>query len=284
MKIYKYIFVGLAALFITSCEDDDVVVDPGNPLNRNMINLEATVSTETTLAGESDVISFTVEIPQTFDTDVTVTARARFDNGSTTIGSATIPAGSTSGTGTITLPGDDGAQSGNLLGISEFGSLTLVGIQLDELESGNTYTITSNEATFGVLDRTLGVAGGLNLLFDWEGAPATDLDMYVFDANTFEQLESAETGDRYEVDLFQNAGRPDGDYLVAVAVYENGTDEATTDIDYLFAFTKPTGMVDIYTGTLEQVADFDGLFVLATFTKTTDPETGTVSYTTASAN
>ena len=184
----------------------------------------------------------------------------RYDNGRTTLGSATIPAGSTSGTGSITLPGDDGASSGMLYGVPDFAKLELVGIQLADLEKGNTYTLTSNKTSFAIIDSTLGAAGGLNVLFDWEGAPSSDLDMYIYSADTFELYESAETGSRYEVDLFQNLNRPDGDYFIAVGVYSIGTDEPTRDLDYLFALTLPDGTVDIYTGTFEAAADGDFYF------------------------
>ena len=168
-----------------------------------------------------------------------------------------------------------------LYGVPDFAKLELVGIQLADLEKGNTYTLTSNKTSFAIIDSTLGAAGGLNVLFDWEGAPSSDLDMYIYSADTFELYESAETGSRYEVDLFQNLNRPDGDYFIAVGVYSIGTDEPTRDLDYLFALTLPDGTVDIYTGTFEAAADGDFYFPVINFTKTTDEETGTVSYTTS---
>ncbi len=286
MKNFKYYFLSLSVFaLLIACEDDEpATAGEGDPLSKNVINLESTVATTTTLSGEGDIIPFSVTIPETFESDATVTAEVRLDNGRTTLGSATIPAGATSGTGTIGIPGDDGASSGNLYGLPDSATIKIIGIQLDTLVPDAFYTISSNEVKFGILDRTLGVAGGLNILFDWAGAPAADLDMYVYDANTFEQFESAATGSRYEVDLFENAGRPDGDYFVAIQVYANGSVEPTADIDYLFALTLPDGTVDIYTGTFEDAAADDFYYPVINFTKTTDPETGTVSYTTSAAN
>mgnify|MGYP001325125530 CR=1 FL=1 len=74
MKIFKYFFICLSIFAVVSCEDDSEVFDEGNPLNRNIINLEGTVSTQTTIAGEGDKISFEATIPQTFESAVTVTA------------------------------------------------------------------------------------------------------------------------------------------------------------------------------------------------------------------
>lgn len=281
MKKIKYLLSLLIVVIGLGCEDDDVIVFNGDPLNKsNIINLEATIATNSTLAGEGDRISFSVTLPQQFDSDVNVSVRARFDNGRTTIGTATVAAGSTTGTGSVILPGSDGFDSNLLFGLQDFAKLEVVGIQLENLVEDTTYTISSNVVTVSIIDNTLSVAGGLNIILDWENPPAVNLNLFVLDESDA-TLESSTSTSRFESDLFQNAGRPDGTYYVYVVVADNGTADVNANIDYVLALTLPTGFVDIYSGTLIDAMDAESVLI-ATFIKTTNAETGVVSYTTMS--
>ncbi len=276
MKNFKKIFfaLSLSAFMFSSCSDDDPqTAGDGDPLNEESIEVvDVTVSSTQPKVGEGDRVAVSVTIGKTFATDVTVGIKATFDNGDQTLGSISVPSGSTTGTGSIVMPSDDGVSSGTFDGSINFGSLEAFSILLKELEPNTSYVVNSNVVNFDVLDLTLSVSAGLNLLFDWANPDGNDLDMYVFDSATFTQFESSASGSRYESDLFQTQGRPDGEYFIGINVFST-TD---TTIPYRFALTRPDGFVDIYEGEFVNPSGF--IYPVVYFTKTTDQVTGIVTY------
>ena len=271
-KLNKLLLIGVYTVFLTSCSDDNSVT-PGIPTNLNVIELVGTVSTTSAMTAEGEEIEVTVTIPQSFSSDVDVEVTALLNNGAATTTAITVPAGTTTGTDDITLPGDDATDSGNLDGLPNYGSLTLSAILLSELEEGNAYTISSAPFSLQIFDVLPDTDDGLNFLMDWENPTDNDLDMYILstDGGSYEQ---AESGSRYEADLFQY-GRPDGDYEVYVGFFV-----ASGDIPYRFFVRHPDGTINIFSGTFPQ-ADVDsgyaGPYLL--FTQTTDPETDEFTFT-----
>ncbi len=273
-KYIKFFYVALLSLAFFSCEDDEAIsAGDGDPLGETVATVDITVTT-IAKAGEGDRIPVTVSLGQSFASDVAVGIRATLDNGNQTQGSVTVPAGSTSATGSVVLPADDGFDSGTFEGESDYGTLTAFAILLDELEPNTSYVTNSTDASFDLLDLTLDVDGGLNVLFDWANPDINDLDMFIFDYDTFTQWEGAASGDRYEQDLFQTPGRPDGDYFIAVDVWI-ATDSS---IPWRFMLTRPDGFVDVYEGTFENPSGL--IFPVVEFTKTTDEVSGEITYTT----
>lgn len=280
MKKYnlKYILVFAAlSLIFGACEDDTAIsAGEGDPLNENVINLDATVASAQTITGEANKLPFTVTLPQSFSSEATVTARIILDSGASTTGTAVIEAGATTGTGSITLPADDDVfSSSGLFGLPDAATLSLIAIALEELETGKAYTISSNSLSLGLYDDTLDPdAGGLNLLLDWENPADNDLDLYVFDATGATNLEFSESGSRYESDLFENTGRADGTYLIVIASY---TQPPVGGFAYKLLVTLPTGELIDLDGMIPETFPA-GLQLVGTFDKVTDAVTGVVSY------
>ncbi|RZS99940.1 hypothetical protein [Aquimarina brevivitae] len=274
----KYIaFVGLFGLILTSCEDDNpVTAGIGDPLDKEIINIDATIASDVTVTGEGNVVDFTVTLPQAFSTDVTVTATARMDNGGVTTGTAEIAAGATTGAGTVTISPDDSVIDGETIeGASDALTIELTAILLDELVPGTTYTISSNELSLGIYPKTLSAAGGINILLDWNGAPGIDIDMQVIDRGFTAIFENAASGDRFEEDLFENTGRADGIYDVYVIAF---TPVAAGGTDYNVLFTLPDGRLVAVNGTLPESTPVGVRIPVATFEKSTNVDTGVVSY------
>jgi len=281
MKLYKLRYISIlaiASILSVSCDDDDPIsAGEGDPSNENVVNLEATVSADQTFTGEGNTIGFSVVLPQSFASDATVTARITLDNGSSSLGTATVTAGATTGTGSITLPPDDSVVDGATIeGIADAGTLSLIAILLDELESGTAYTLSSNDVSLGLYPDTLPAAGGLNVLMDWVDPVTFDLDMQIIDRAFTSIFESSGSSDRFESDLFQNAGRADGVYDIYI---RNFSASPTADVDFILLLTQPDGTLDVLRGVLPAGSPAGGARIpVATFEKTTDVVTGVTTY------
>ncbi|WP_299440283.1 hypothetical protein [uncultured Aquimarina sp.] len=273
----KYIILSLAVLCFCACDDDDPIsAGDGDPLSETVVNLEATITPDLLVIGEGNVISFQVTLPNSFSSDATVTARITLDNGNNSIGTATVLAGATTGSGTITVPADDGVITGDTVGgVSNAATITLVAILLDELVSGTTYTISSNSVDLGIYADTLPADSGMNVLFDWEDPATNDLDMEIIDRAFTSIFESAASGSRFESDLFQNAGRDDGIYDVYVTIF---TASPTVDLNYDLLMTGPDGVLYVVNGALPAGSPAGTRIAIATFEKVTDAVSGEVSY------
>ncbi|MHA7058607.1 hypothetical protein ACWGOQ_0015390 [Aquimarina sp. M1] len=280
MKLNKLKYISIIAVFgllFTACEDDDPIsAGIGDPLNKEVINLEATIASDVTVTGEGNRVDFTVTLPQSFSSDATVTARAIFDNGNSTTGTAVVEAGSTVGTGFVTLSPDDNVIDGDSIdGAADAVEISLIGILLDELIPDTTYTISSNALSLGIYPDTLPAAGGLNILFDWDNPGANDLDMDVIDRDFTAIFESSGTGSRFESDLFQTSGRADGIYDIYATIFSASP---TEPIDYNVLMTLPNGVLEVVSGTLPAGSPSSTRIPIATFEKSTNVETGVTSY------
>ncbi|MFD2589071.1 hypothetical protein ACFSQJ_19250 [Croceitalea marina] len=272
-----FLFGLLMAFTIVSCEDDEPFsAGEGDPLLKNVISLTATLSTDQLTVGEGNVIDFDVTLPNSFASDASVTVRVELDNGQTTTGTATVAAGATAGSGSLTMPPDDGVVGGTTVaGALNAAQLFAEAILLDELEPGNTYVLTSNVVDLNIYPDTLPVAGGINVIADWNGAPGVDIDMQMIDRAFTTIFEDAASGSRFESDLFQNVGREDGIYDVYLIAF-TPVDPAGTP--YAVLFTLPDGRLVDVTGTLAGDTPLGTRIPVATFEKTTNAETGVISY------
>jgi len=273
----KYIVLSLSILFFCACEDDDPIsAGMGDPTNSTVVNLEGTITPDLLVVGEGNVIGFQVSLPNSFSSDATVTARIELDNGTSNIGTATVLAGATTGTGTITVPADDDVITGNTIGgVSNAARIFLIAILLDELVEDTAYTLSSPSVDLGIYSDTLPADSGLNILFDWENPATNDFDMEVIDRGFTALFEVSETGNRFESALFQNAGRDDGIYDIYVTIF---TDSPTVDVNYEFLFTSPDASLTVINGVLPAGSPSGSRIPLASFEKLTDPVTGDVSY------
>ncbi|WP_297763804.1 hypothetical protein [uncultured Muriicola sp.] len=278
-NLYKYLsLVAFSAILLSSCTEEESLIGYPLDLGLTTVALEGTVSTTDTQTAEGRTIGVTVSIPQSFASDADVEVTATFNSGAFTTTSVAIPAGSTTGSGTITLPASDGFDVG-FDGLANYGSLQLTAILLDTVDPGVNYTITSASQPLQIFDAIQFpygegvVAGRMTYLLDWANPDINDLDTYVLG------FESAETGSRYETDIF-NDTHPDGDYTIDVGVWTAGE----TDIPWklFFVFPNQTDYL-IFEGTFTNLTlgtNVNGFpyASIVGFTKTTDSE-GVVSYT-----
>lgn len=277
LNVYtKMAFAALIAMAAISCEDDEpVTAGDGDPLNENVITVNATLSTTQPQIGEENLLPVSVTLDRSFATDAEVTVRATLTNGNVSTGIVTVAAGATSATGGITLPSDDGFVPAGFFDPAA-GTLTASAILLDELEEGNAYIVTSNEVALDIWSMTAPGRGGLNYVLDWENAASVDLDLQVIDEAFTAILESSGSSDRFESDLFDTPGRADGVYVFYI---RNFSDETTEDLEYRLFLTQPNGSLVVLSGVFEAGLPSGGARVpFAQFEKTTDPTTGAVSY------
>lgn len=272
----KFAFAAVLALGAVSCEDDEPIsAGEGDPLTKNIVSVDAMVTALQPNVGEGNLTPFAVTIGNSFSSDATVTVKVTFDNGEVSTGTAVVPAGTTTGTGSLTMPTDDGFIPAGLVA-EDAGTLSAVAIRLDELVEGTTYVVAPNETSIGIFSDTLGIAGGLNSIFDWTNPENADLDFYVIDEAFTAILESSETGSRFESDLFQTIGREDGVYVFYTSIFTAPADEA---IDYQVLSTLPDGSLNAFEGTLPAGSPQGSFIPLGSFEKITDEVSGTVSYT-----
>lgn len=279
-NIYKYLsLVAFSAILLSSCTEEESLIGYPLDLGLTTVALEGTVSTNYPQTAEGRTIDVTVSIPQTFASDADVEVTATFNSGAFTTATVSVPAGSTTGTGTITLPASDGFAVG-FFGLENYGSLQLTAILLDTVDPGVNYTITSASQPLQIFDEIQSsaygegvVAGRMTYLLDWANPDINDLDAYVLG------FESAESGSRYETDIF-NDEHPDGDYTIDVGVWTAGETEIPWKL--FFVFPNQTDYL-IFEGTFTNLTlgtNVNGFpyASIVGFTKTTDSE-GVVSYT-----
>ncbi len=280
MKLNKLKYLSFAValgLTFVACEDDDpITAGAGDPDTKNIVNLDATLTTAQSATGEGNTLAFSVTLPQTFASDATVTTRVELDNGETTLGTATVAAGATSGTGSIVLPGDDGVITGATIApVDNSATLKVVGFLLEEEEPGTLYVVNSNTVDLALYPDTLAPDGGLNILLDWDNPAANDLDLQVIDRAFTAIFENSDSGDRFESDLFQNTGRADGIYDIYVIPF---TAVPAEGINFALLLTQPDGTLAVLNGSIPSTATTGARVAVGTFEKVTDPVTGVVSY------
>jgi len=272
----KFAFTAVLALGVLSCEDDEPIsAGDGDPLAKNVVSVDAMVTALQPNVGEGNLTPFAVTIGNTFSSDATVTVKVTFDNGDVSTGTALVPAGATTGTGALTMPADDGFIPAGLVA-ENAGTLSAIAILLDELVEDTTYVIAPNATDIGIFSDTLGVAGGLNSIFDWSNSENADLDFYVIDEAFTAIFEDSETGSRFESDLFETVGREDGVYVFYTIIFTAPADEA---IDYQVLSTLPDGSLNVFEGTLPAGSPQGSFIPLGSFEKITDEVSGTISYT-----
>ena len=213
MKKIKLILLALVAgLVLTSCFDDDPVsLFPVQGLS----DIALTVSSSNNVTGEGVGIPFTANIPQIFTQDVMVQAQLDFEGGRVN-STVAVPTGSTSVSGTITMPSNPESKFSGQTAILSLNSLALA-------DQSQAFNVTSNEIIIQSFDRVQWpygasvIAGRMTALFDWTDPINNDLDMYIFsEAN--EQVESSTSGSRWETDIF-NDTHLDGKYFVLIDLF-----------------------------------------------------------------
>jgi hypothetical protein len=280
MKIinFKYIVCLLSLALVFSCEDDDPI-SAGNadPLNKIIVDVPVTVSSPDVGIGEGNLAKFDVTLGQSFASDATITVRIDMDNGRFTTGTTEVPAGSTSASGTILVPADDSLMPATIISPNS-ATIQAIGILLDEPVADTVFAADSNVFDLNVWSQSQEIDAGLVVQMDWNGAPAVDVDMYIIDAGFTAIFEQAESGDRFEVDLFGNAEHADGDYVVYTRVF--APDPLTDDTPLSVLLVKPDNVLESFSFTVPAgTAAADGFIPLVQFTKNTNAETGVTSYT-----
>ncbi len=275
IKFYtKVAFTAVFALSILSCDDDEpVTAGEGDPFSKDVVAVDATVSTTQPQIGEENLLPVTVTLGQSFSSDATITVEATLTNGNVTTGEVVVPSGTTTGSGSFTLPSDDGFVPAGFFDPNA-GSLEAIAIRLDELVEGTTYVTSSNQVSLDIWSKTAPGRGGLNYVLDWED-PSVDLDLRVYSEPEFVFYENGSSGDRFEEDLFDSAGRPDGLYVWYVVNFDGPFE---TDMDYRLFVTQPDGSLEVLSGTFTAGTPGPALIPFASFEKSTNVETGKVSY------
>ena len=264
----KYLFLALAVVFtFSSCEDEDPIsAGDGNPLNENVINIDATISAEYNVIGEGTSFDFTVTIPNALSRKAIITAELELANGTFSTDTLSIAAGETSGTGTITAPADDDLASGDdpFIGAADAATLRTKAILLDPLEDGNTYIINSNELSLGVYRLVQEPdAGAIGIRMDWLDSDVNDLDLYLLNSG-FSTISAQETGTRYEVINALNSDLADDTYLLGVVSF---TAPPAGGTPLVILITLPNGNLEVFNFTYPEGA---GSIIPLSFDKVTN--------------
>lgn len=296
MKTNKYIIIAISFLAIMSCADDDfsrAYVD-----NEVKTDLVGTIQLDRTQAAQTTLIGFTVTLPQSFTTEANVQVTANkqvhgaFASYDETVTTVVVPAGATTASGLIAMPGST-SETSDWGGISDYAEIAITGLALTQPEDGSVadpYVMTSEPVSVTALTRHSSWMGPntntLKVLFDWEGPYGErDFDLYMYNVDTGVYYESSTSGSRFEGDWFSNPGNenhPDGNYAVEIDIPDPWY-TGSGDVPYFIHLTHPDGSVDFYPGTILNSETLIGTyFDVVYFTKTTDGD-GNSTYTTSSA-
>ncbi|MBW1296684.1 hypothetical protein [Aquimarina litoralis] len=257
MKNYKYILsLSILLAAFASCDDED------NELNNVVLppapttNVTATITPEFTFATIESDLNFDISVPSGFASDAIIQVESS-SPAVTTIEQVRLVDGATTATGSITALDVDAGVGFRPQTVQIAASgVRLVNIEVDEdmeetitpIENDNT-ALSSEPVTIDIYNRlpAVSAAGDANLLVDWSGAPANDLD---FRANLVGVGQvTGQTGTRYEA-ITLAAGFPDGEFVISVQVFNTTETQTTEDIDYTFFYALPDGTVQIVNGTL----------------------------------
>ena len=280
MKNSIYIYALLASFLIISCGDDDYSIAYEDLEVKTPLTADLQLSRD--VAAPTTRLDFTVTLPQSFSTDATLEVTVLTPDFNTARASLDVPAGETTVSGFLTMPGS-GTITNSFFGIEGFYSIQVTGLALVQPEEGmidDPFTLSSEELRVDLIDYNSDYMAAretsLDVLLDWQGPwDVNDLDMYIVNMDTGELYENAESGSRYEGDLFNNT-HPDGTYAVAVSFYSVSGE----DIAYNFNFTYPNGEVEFYEGVFTSPAAGDYLPEVMYITKSTDVN-GNAVYTTS---
>lgn len=294
MKNFKYLFLAyVISSFLYSCDDTGEKFS-GSPQGvLEIVNLQGTVSTVETIVSTNQSFKFVATIPQTFSSDVTVEATTVTFNGSRRKGIAIIPAGSTTGEGSILAPAATGNGS-----FTQSMRLNLSAISLKNEIIGKQYLLNSNIVEIPLGDSSIPISNSNRCIvrFDWAGPwgesgnpLANNMNMIVKRNGVAYSTvnpatippslanQNTSTTGRYETFSIMNS-YPDGDFTFepfAVSSNVSGFE----NLPYRFIISFPNDTSKTYSG------QYTGLIAPSTpvekfkIRKLTDPVSSVVNYT-----
>lgn len=259
---------------LVSCGDDDYSIEYVDTEVKT--ELTGTISLGSTGAAISAMVPYNFTLPQSFEVEsvLEVTAVSSYSTLAIdpyiVVMRDTIPAGTTSGSGMIEMPGTPEDEP-EFSGISGYADVSLTGIALvqpeDEDEDDgidppkidDPFTLSSESASiagYGFVSPWMETrTNTLMIAMDWEGPyNCNDIDLYVY--NQFGLFEASETGDRYEGDFFNypvNNDFPDGDYIVEIAIW---TFCDANPIPWRLYFTRDDGSVETFEGVVDPAVGY----------------------------
>ncbi len=255
---------GLVASTLTSCYEDDgevrVIESTGTE-----VAVEATISATRNFTAPGDLIPVTVTFNQAIDSTASVGIESRNDDTSFINTYFDLPAGSTTLTEAVFVPGGNGFGTDGIGSVDGLIDLKVIG--LDSNVEGEQYIISSNEVELNQFDRLPAVNfDRATVLFDWTNPDANDLDMVIFGEG---EVLTGFSGTRYE-QLAVPASFPDGEYTVQLQFFTNND----TPIDYNVFIRLEDGATVEYAGqqTFTEAEVAAGGVNYATITKTSDAE------------
>lgn len=254
----KFILLFITTVFMLACENDSYSIEYiDNEVKQNYA-ISSLVIERDRVASETQV-DFTVSIESALSVDAVITVAHINDCGNplshlkeSSTGTATIKAGDTTGTGSIIASSPNAEQTEDIPwdGLSDCSTLNVTGIALskeddpyvaDPLSVSTTLT-AFNSGYMGDADDD-----AVMISMDWKNPADNDFDMYVTDMFGASFYETAESGDRFEGDFFDNDTDTyypanDGQYIVWYAPYV----QEAADVPAEIYFTHPvTGVVDL---------------------------------------
>jgi len=261
-KIYTRILtLALVAIISFSCDDDDL-----GPFNELVVDatedVNVTIEPLRDITAEDDDLPVTVTISRSFEVDASITVTSFLENRSFVTSTITVPAGATTGTGTVSLPPDDELTFSNF---DEVATLEATAILADD-GNGFIYLPVSNAPTVRILDAfpSVVIEGGISFAFFWRTGTTDDYDFFYNGG-------AGATGNPIEFIEFTNDEILDGPILVE---YNPFAIAAETDVEYIAVvrINNPDGTneVQTFTGTLDAANnDAAAVFPLLEVTRTT---------------
>lgn len=291
MKLLKsIIYIFMISLVLSCAEeyDKEVFIQDTTPIT-------GTIAVNTEIATPGYPVGVTVTLPQTFTKPAKVTVKAIGLDYTETTTVIDIAAGETSGSGSINMPAI--SLNGIFSPIANSASVEIAGLALYNevdnegtielvVDTTDTTVMTSNIASVSYYERiqwpySAGVVGtSMTGLLDWVNSDANDLDMYMIHVPSGTVVETAESGSRWETDIFRGSGNwPDAEYRVEIGVWSI----ADTEIDWKIFFVEGENSANhtIMEGTLSGLTAGTGANAnvpIVSFTQTTDAD-GNLSYT-----
>ena len=204
MKRIKFLALALVALaFVTSCSNDETKIVEMT-FDQANTTVKATVTINRTFTGQGDRLPVSVEFPNSFASNATFDVVAIVNNNTKTEvkSTFTLNSGSTTATGVLNFPAAIAESGTGIPALSKYVSITVEGMKLATPIQGTKYALTSDAVELDFYGKLPNVDNtNVNVLVDFDGAPANDYDLYLADNTNLGAATvviGSETGTRYE--------------------------------------------------------------------------------------
>ena len=255
---------------LISCDDDKLI---SFELEGEETEINIALGQISPAAQQGEAFKMNVTLPNSFQSESTVTVEVQNPDGNTSTGSLDFEPGETTGVVSVSVPNLSGNVPFEGMNSSVF---KVKGFVVEESDEGGDnelirFITTSNTIEVPLFANYLSTSNDVSILFDWQQSANVDMDINIFDGNGDETSFGGASGSRYEGFSFGD-GIADDTYSLRYAIFAIADGSIGDDILYKLFVRDNEGELYMFEGIIENIelVNFDEANALLNITKTTD--------------